>query len=175
MIACQRRETNIGRRCRIDPDRLIDLPARRDLTGHIDPIQASLHPKARLIRCDSIELAERPDRGRDQAATELLRDFAREGCDVVFAGSRLPPGCMKAVVPRLRTNSTRPASSRISAAMILIVPASITRPHLRSRTGRTAPDRAPARRGRDGERRARSTAARAGCAADSRTGSGTAR
>src|SRR3981189_2207761 len=36
--------------------------------------------------------------------------------------SRLPPGCMKTAVPRLRTSRTRPSLSRMRAATTLMIP-----------------------------------------------------
>ena len=76
MVARQRRQKNIGRRRRVNPDCLVNLLARRDIAGHIDSIKAGLHPPAGFVRGDGVELAEKPDRGTDRAATQFLRDFA---------------------------------------------------------------------------------------------------
>jgi hypothetical protein len=174
IVARQRREMNIGRRQRIDPDRFVDLLIRGDLAGHIDAIETGVHEKPRLVRRNRVELAKRPDRGAipQPSSSAISRESAAMSSSPAL---RLPPGCMKVRVPRLRTSSARPVLSEINAATIWMVAVSITRLRCRCRTDRIARHRAWARRGRDGGRHAESTAARAGCAEDSRTGSGRAR
>ena len=60
---------------------------------------------------------DRPGTTRQPSSSSSSRASAATSSS---PGSRLPPGCMKAAVPRLRTSSTRPSASRISAATMLI-------------------------------------------------------
>ena len=59
MVARQRREMNIGRRCRIDPDCFIDLLAGHNLPFHLNAIESGLNAKAGLVRSGRIVGAER--------------------------------------------------------------------------------------------------------------------
>src|SRR3984957_18096977 len=89
MIARQGRQMNIGWRSRIDPNRFVDLPARRNLPGHSDAIELGFNAKAWLVGGQRIECAERQNRLRVENAAEFFRYFARERSNVVFAGIKL--------------------------------------------------------------------------------------
>ena len=57
MIARQRRERQIGKRVRINPHDLIDLPRRPDRTFDIHGIDSRVDLKSRLVRRRAIEYA----------------------------------------------------------------------------------------------------------------------
>ena len=167
MVARQRREINVGRRSRVGPDRFVDLLVRGDLADHIHPEHAGLPKTPALVA--TVELPSgRIEAGHPCRVPPRSRASAAMSSAGIALAARLHEGgfaCAQQHAARL---------IRDQCATILIVAVSITRPRRRCQNRPTAASRV-ARRGRDGGKHARSTAARAECAEDSRTGSGRAR
>src|SRR5262245_59359320 len=119
MVARERRERQIGQCQRIDPHHLIDLRSRFDHAFDVDGIHCGAHLKTRLVGCCTTNTPSACALlivTRQPSSSAISRESAATSFSPV---SRLPPGCMKAEVPRLRTSRTRPSPSQIKAATTL--------------------------------------------------------
>src|SRR5690349_11078641 len=85
MIARQRRERQVGKRPRIDPDDLIDFRFWFDHALDVDRIDGGLHPAAGLIGGGTFKDPDSTRGALIDAATELLYGLAHEGNNVAFA------------------------------------------------------------------------------------------
>ena len=85
MIARQRCEWQIGKRVRINPNDLVDLPGRLDWTFNIHGIDSRVDLKPRLVGRRTIKHAQGLRARVPDPATQFLGDFARQSGDVTFA------------------------------------------------------------------------------------------
>jgi hypothetical protein len=104
-----------GARCS-QPDHLLDLCGRHHGSGAVDTEQFGLHFEAWLVGGRGTELAQVHGLSRVDAQAQFLVQLAHQRLTGVSPASILPPGCMKASVPRLRTSSVRPCGSISRAA-----------------------------------------------------------
>jgi hypothetical protein len=114
----ERRQRKMVRLCGIDPSDLFDFRSRADGTRQFDAIQSSLHDAAHFVRGRSAERARNTGLpGCTEHLSSSLSSRSRAArCD--SESRSLPPGCMNARVPFLRTSNTRCRSSRTTAATI---------------------------------------------------------
>lgn len=75
----------------------------------------------RLVGGRRLEAADESQIACVYREAELFESSLTTAASAVSRGSILPPGCMKAIVPRLRTSSVFPSGRSTKAAAIRIV------------------------------------------------------